>query len=261
MTVATVQELRPGRAAPLAEAPPVLVLNAVTKVFPGHRGTAGATAVAGADLVVRTGDFVAVTGRSGSGKTSLLNVAAGLTRPTSGGVLLAGVDLWSLSDAARTRLRRERVGFVFQFPSLIPSLSALENVLLPATLAGAGHASASADRARDLLETVGMAAKTGERPGRLSAGEQQRVVIARALVLQPSILIADEPTSSLDEETEGEVMALFERLNAADGVTVLMVTHDAGLARRCPRHARMVAGRLVDGDLSTGNGDLSVPVL
>jgi ABC-type lipoprotein export system ATPase subunit len=224
----------------------VLSLTGVSKVFPSRRRAAAVTAVDAVDLVVRSGDFVAVTGRSGSGKTSLLNVAAGLARPTSGRVAADGVDLWTLSDAARSLWRNRHLGFVFQFPSLVPGLSVLENVLLPTALGGAKPTPGHADRARQLLDTVGVAEKAGARPEHLSAGQQQRVVIARALILETSLLIADEPTSSLDDHTESEVMALFERLNALEGITILMVTHDPALARRCSRHVRMDAGRVTE---------------
>jgi ABC-type lipoprotein export system ATPase subunit len=226
--------------------PEALLLTGVTKAFPARSGAAAVTAVDSVDLAIRRSDLVAITGRSGSGKTTLLNAAAGLTRPTSGKVVADGIDLWTLSDSARSRLRNAKVGFVFQFPSLIPNLSVLENVLLPVTLGRRSTEPRDSERALQLLETVGIADKTRSRPTQLSAGQQQRAVIARALILSASILVADEPTSSLDEQTEAEIMALFERLNAVDGVTILMVTHDSALAGRCPRHLHMEAGRLTE---------------
>jgi ABC-type lipoprotein export system ATPase subunit len=229
------------------ERPPVLSVRGAGKVFHARRQADPVTAVDAVHLDVDAGDFVVITGRSGSGKTTLLNLAAGLARPTSGTVLLDGADLWSLPDAARARLRNERVGFIFQFPSLIPNLSVLENVLLPTMLAGPDpHRDSAAACARELLETVGVADRAGSWPRQLSAGQQQRVVIARALILRPSILFADEPTSSLDEETEIEVMTLFHRLNAADAVTILMVTHGSDLVRYASRHVRMSGGTIAE---------------
>ena len=203
-------------------------------------------AVDRASLEVERGEFVVITGRSGSGKTTLLNLVAGLTPPTSGRVLFEGVDLWALKDRQRALLRNQKTGFVFQFPSLLPSLTTLENVVLP-TIFGLNGAQAGAyDRASELLQTVGLGDKLKAYPRQLSAGQQQRVVVARALLNQPQLLLADEPTSDLDEQTEGEIMDLFAEIHAQTGVTILMVTHTTQLNRYGTRAIRMTQGRIVE---------------
>jgi len=202
------------------------------------------TAVQGVTETVERGEFVVVTGRSGSGKTTLLNLAAGLTRPTAGRVLLGGQDLWALPDAARSRLRGRLIGFVFQFPSLLPTLTTLENVLLPVGLAGDAGAGSAEARARGLLELVGLSDKLRAYPRQLSAGQQQRVVLARSLVNEPQIVMADEPSSNLDEQTEREMMELFGQVHAERRVTIVMVTHTSQLAGYGTRALEMKAGRL-----------------
>jgi ABC-type lipoprotein export system ATPase subunit len=201
-------------------------------------------AVKGVSLAVKKGEFVILTGRSGSGKTTLLNLAAGLTRPTVGEVRLGDVNLWALSDREQSQLRNRKVGFIFQFPSLLPSLTVLENVLLPMTF-GRNHGSeTSADRAAALLKTVGLEDKVGAYPRQLSAGQQQRVVIARSLINQPEILLADEPTSNLDEQTEREIMEMVRGLHASTGVTILLVTHTSQLIRFGTRAVEMTEGTI-----------------
>jgi putative ABC transport system ATP-binding protein/lipoprotein-releasing system ATP-binding protein len=197
-------------------------------------------------LEIERGEFVVITGRSGSGKTTLLNLVAGLTPPTSGRVLYEDVDLWAVKDRQRSLLRNQKFGFIFQFPSLLPSLTTLENVALP-TIFGVNGAQAGAyDRAAELLRTVGLGEKIKAYPRQLSAGQQQRVVVARALLNQPQLLLADEPTSDLDEQTEGEIMDLFAQIHAQTGVTILMVTHTTQLIRYGTRAIRMAQGRIVE---------------
>ena len=207
-------------------------------------------AVRGVDLTVARGEFLIITGRSGSGKTTLLNLAAGLTPPTKGRVLWhavegqAPLDLWRLSDRQRSHLRHQRIGFVFQFPSLLPALTVLENVTLPTVFSVNGAAPDTYDRAGELLRTVGLADKLHVLPRQLSAGQQQRVVVARALFNQPEILLADEPTSDLDEVTEREIMGLFQAIHADTGVTILLVTHTTELVSYGTHHVRMAAGQI-----------------
>ncbi|GAB4287528.1 MAG: hypothetical protein Kow0067_12590 [Coriobacteriia bacterium] len=226
----------------------VLELRSAGKSFRAGR-SAPIDALAQVSLAVEEGDFVVVTGRSGSGKTTLLNVMTGLTRPTAGTAYLGTTDIWELADARRTRLRNEHIGFVFQFPSLVPSLSLLENVILPSTFAGRARTAPrrDSDRARavELLDLVGLGERSGARPAELSAGQQQRVVIARSLMNRPSVLVADEPTSNLDEATEAEIVSLFRRINDDEGVTVLMVTHGSDLVASGRRHIDMASGRII----------------
>jgi lipoprotein-releasing system ATP-binding protein len=210
------------------------------------KGEAPVAAVHSVNLTIRQGEFVVITGRSGSGKTTLLNLAAGLTRPTSGTVLVDGVDPWKLSDGEQSLLRNRKIGFIFQFPSLVPSLTALENVALP-TMFGSKQGKESAHkRAAELLETVGLANKLRSYPRQLSAGQQQRVVIARSLVNAPSILLADEPTSNLDEQTELEIMELFRKIHLDTGITVLLVTHTSQLVDYGTRAMHMASGAITD---------------
>lgn len=218
-------------------------LQNVAKTFLTKDGES-VPAVKGVSLAVKKGEFVILTGRSGSGKTTLLNLAAGLTRPTVGEVRLGDVNLWALSDREQSQLRNRKVGFIFQFPSLLPSLTVLENVLLPMTF-GRNHGSeTSADRAAALLKTVGLEDKVGAYPRQLSAGQQQRVVIARSLINQPEILLADEPTSNLDEQTEREIMEMVRGLHASTGVTILLVTHTSQLIRFGTRAVEMTEGTI-----------------
>jgi ABC-type lipoprotein export system ATPase subunit len=204
-------------------------------------------AVQGVNLQIDRGEFLVITGRSGSGKTTLLNLAAGLTRPSSGQVILDGVDLWSLSDQKQSRLRSEKFGFIFQFPSLIPTLNALENVVLP-TIFTNGHTKQGAyPRAAQLMELVGLEDKKTSFPRQLSAGQQQRVVIARALMNRPEVLLADEPTSDLDEQTEHEIVELFAQIHRENGITVIMVTHTNQLTAYSTRAIEMALGKIKTG--------------
>ena len=221
----------------------MITLEGVTKVYTLSQEQK-VTAVEEVSLEVAPGEFLLVTGRSGSGKTTLLNLMAGLTRPTAGRVLWDGVDLWSLSDRQQARLRSRRVGFVFQFPSLLPALTMAENVILPSAFSVNGDRQTAQQQAAELLSTVGLADKLAAYPRQVSAGQQQRAVIARALFNRPEVLLADEPTSDLDEKTEHEIMDLFQMIHGGIGLTVVMVTHTVDLVSYGTRHIRMAAGRI-----------------
>lgn len=191
------------------------------------------TILDGIDLTVRAGESVAIVGASGSGKSTLLGLLAGLDSATEGTVRLFGQDLGGLDEDARAALRNGAVGFVFQSFQLMPHLTALENVMLPLELQGGVGAREAAQRARVLLEEVGLGARTGHYPKLLSGGEQQRVALARAFVTRPALLFADEPTGSLDAATGHAVIDLMFELNRTHGATLVLVTHDPALARRC----------------------------
>jgi putative ABC transport system ATP-binding protein len=193
-------------------------------------------------LQLGRGDSLAIIGRSGSGKSTLLGLLAGLDQPSSGEVLLAGHALSRLDEDQRARVRAEHVGFVFQSFQLLDSLTALENVMLPLELAGCADAR---ERARNLLERVGLGQRLGHYPRQLSGGEQQRVAIARAFVGEPDILLADEPTGNLDSLTGERITELLFELNRERGTTLVLVTHDTRLASRCRQQIRLEAGRLV----------------
>ncbi len=187
-------------------------------------------------------ETVAIVGASGSGKSTLLSIVAGLDVPTSGRVVVAGVDLFELDEDARAALRARQMGFVFQSFQLLAHLTALENVMLPLELAGRDDARAAAT---EMLQRVGLAERLGHYPRVLSGGEQQRVALARAFVVRPALLLADEPTGSLDFATGERVMELMFALNREAGTTLALVTHDPAIAARCERQLRLEAGRLV----------------
>ena len=213
-------------------------LTDVTKVYQG--GITGA--LNGVSISVEKGEFTAIMGPSGSGKSTLLNMVAGLDRPTSGSVVVGGSDLGKLGEAGLARFRRDHIGFVFQFFYLLPNLTALENVMIPAQLRG----SAATVRARELLEQLRIADVAGRYPARLSGGQQQRVAIARALINAPTLLLADEPTGALDTHSGDQVMELLEQLHR-EGQTILLVTHDPKLAtRHAARVISVVDGKVVD---------------
>jgi putative ABC transport system ATP-binding protein len=199
------------------------------------------------NLAIEPQGFVAIIGPSGSGKTTLLGLLAGLDRPTKGVIRLDGQDLGSLSEDQRARLRADKVGFVFQTFQLIPTLTALENVLVPIELRGnhSRNGTEMIDRAEALLERVGLADRMGHYPTQLSGGEQQRVGLARAFSSAPKILMADEPTGSLDSETGRTVIDLLEELNRDAKTTLVLVTHDWALASRAHRVIRLAAGSIV----------------
>jgi putative ABC transport system ATP-binding protein len=193
------------------------------------------------DLEVTRGEALAVVGASGSGKSTLLALLAGLDAPSSGTVELEGADLFALDEDARAELRGRLLGFVFQSFQLLPALNALENVMLPLELAGSPDAE---PRAREMLARVGLADRLSHYPKHLSGGEQQRVALARAFVVRPKLLLADEPTGSLDAQSGAAVIELLFELNRENGTTLILVTHDEALAARCMRAVRLVAGRL-----------------
>ena len=206
-------------------------------------GGTGLTILSAISFEIRAGEAVAIVGVSGSGKSTLLGLLAGLDTPTSGGVHINGHDLFALDEDGRAGLRARMVGFVFQSFQLLPAMTALENVMLPLELAGARDARATA---RAMLERVGLGERLGHYPKQLSGGEQQRVAIARAFVTQPALLLADEPTGNLDAATGRQVIDLMFELNRERGTTLLLVTHDEVLSRRCDRILRLAGGRLVE---------------
>ncbi|MCH0541211.1 ABC transporter ATP-binding protein [Streptomyces sp. MUM 203J] len=214
-------------------------LSGVTKCY--RRGKETVKALDGVDLTVEDGGRLVIQGPTGGGKSTLLQMLGGLDRPTTGSVVLDGTDLAALPEARLTRVRAERIGFVFQSFNLVPTLTARENVqtaLVPLGL----KAGERRERAAEALASVGLAERAGHLPAELSGGQQQRVAIARALVKRPAVLLADEPTGNLDESTRDEVMELLEGLWTEHGLTFVMVTHDSALARRAPRLATIRAG-------------------
>ena len=206
-------------------------------------GSSMLTILDGVDLNLDAGEAAAVVGVSGSGKSTLLGILAGLDLPTSGRVELDGVDLFSLDEDGRAALRGRLAGFVFQSFQLLPALSALENVMLPLELTGRVDAERTA---REVLGRVGLEDRTGHYPRQLSGGEQQRVAIARAFAAQPRLLFADEPTGNLDAATAASVTDLLFELNRERGATLVLVTHDERLSRRCGRFLRLAGGRVVE---------------
>ena len=219
----------------------MIVVNGVTKAF--STGSSEVRAVDNVDLRVQQGDFVLILGRSGSGKSTLLGMLAGLLRPTTGTIRIKGRDISTLSDDRMAELRSQDIGFVFQFSGLIPTVTALENVMIPMLFSADG--SGNRAKALDLLKQVGVADRADAYPGTLSSGEMKRVAIARALINGPSILIADEPTGDLDVDTESEIMALFRQLNS-EGITIVMVTHNPDLIPCATKIYRMSHGRMVE---------------
>jgi putative ABC transport system ATP-binding protein len=213
-------------------------LTDVTKVYQG--GITGA--LNGVSVTVEQGEFTAIMGPSGSGKSTMLNLVAGVDRPTSGTVVVGGTDLGKLGETGLARFRRDHIGFVFQFFYLLPNLTALENVLIPAQLKG----NSAGGRAGELMGRLGITEVANRYPARLSGGQQQRVAIARALINQPTLLLADEPTGALDTRSGEQVMELLGELHR-DGQTVLLVTHDAKLAtRHATRVISVMDGAIVD---------------
>jgi putative ABC transport system ATP-binding protein len=218
----------------------VLAAEKIGKQVSSPEGTLAI--LAGVSLEIRRGESVAIVGASGAGKSTLLALLAGLDVPTSGRSWLAGRNLTAFDEDGRAALRARHVGFVFQSFHLVPSLTALENVMLPLELARRPDARAAA---HEVLARVGLGERTGHYPRQLSGGEQQRVAIARAFVTRPDVLFADEPTGNLDAATGARIMDLLFGLNAASGTTLVLVTHDRSLAERCTREIRLEAGRIV----------------
>lgn len=225
-------------------AAPALELRAVERHY--RRGEEVVTALGGVDLSVRPGELLAVLGRSGSGKSTLLHIAGGLDTPDSGTVMVAGVEISAMPAAARARLRRRSIGFVFQFFHLLPSLSVSENVELPLLVerARASRDRASRDRAAAMLDAVGLAHRARHLPGELSGGEMQRVAVARALVTQPALVLADEPTGNLDSVTGASVLDLLTSHVREMGAALVMATHDPAAAACADRAVELSDGRL-----------------
>ena len=221
-----------------------MILRAVGLRKSYVNGGARVDAVDGADMTVAAGESISIVGRSGSGKSTLLAMIGALTRPSEGEILIAGERVWAMSEPARSDLRRQRIGFIFQFSSLLPNLRAIDNVALPALLGADIAPEAVYARAHDLLVRVGLSRRVSAFPGEMSGGEQRRVAIARALINGPQLLIADEPTSDLDEETEEEIVALLEALRREEGFALLLVTHNRDLAALADRALEMRQGRL-----------------
>lgn len=206
-------------------------------------GSQTLTILEGIDFEVKAGESVALVGASGSGKSTLLGLLAGLDSASAGDIIINGQTLARLNEEQRAELRGQHIGFVFQSFLLLPTLTALENVMLPAELQGQNN---SEQRARELLSQVGLSERLRHFPNQLSGGEQQRVAIARAFMTQPDILLADEPTGNLDTQTGAQIIELLFELNRHHGTTLLMVTHDESLAARCDRRLVMTAGRLAE---------------
>jgi putative ABC transport system ATP-binding protein len=219
----------------------VLELAGVTKEY---RGNPPVRALDGVNLSVHAGEFVAIVGPSGSGKSTLINVVGALHQPTSGTVRIDGRDISRLSDARLAAVRGRRIGFVFQQFHLVEGLTALENVAAGLLYAGVGRSARNA-HARRALEQVGLGDKATRKPGALSGGERQRVGIARALVGEPAIILADEPTGNLDSKTGAAIVALFRELHNS-GHTVVLITHDRGIAEQAPRQVSLLDGAVVD---------------
>ncbi len=228
---------------------PVLQVRGLGKRVPLPAGEL--TILEGVDFDIAHGDTVAVVGASGSGKSTLLSLLAGLDTPSDGEVRLDGEPLSALDEDARARVRGEKVGFVFQSFQLLPSLTALENVMLPLELRGDREVEAPA---RAILEKVGLGPRLGHYPRQLSGGEQQRVALARAFVTRPSLLFADEPTGNLDTHTGQAIIELLFALNTEAGTTLVLVTHDEHLAGRCGRLLRLDSGRLVAQEVQVQSG-------
>jgi putative ABC transport system ATP-binding protein len=238
-------------------APPALTTRELTKIY--GAGETAVRALDGVNLAVTRRESVAIMGPSGSGKSTLLHLLGALDVPTSGEIELGGERYDGLPDAELTRLRRERIGFVFQFFNLLPSLTAEENVLLPALIAGRRGAEVR-ERARALLERVGLRPRAHHLPGELSGGEQQRVSIARALLMRPEIVLADEPTGNLDTRATESVLDLLRELNAEEGQTVVIVSHDPGAAATAGRVIFLRDGR-VAGEIAGGSTDRVINAL
>lgn len=200
-------------------------------------------AVDGVSLNIKKGEFVSIVGHSGSGKTTLLSLIGGLTMPDTGSITIDGVDILGLNDDELSEYRNRKVSFIYQFSSLIPTLTTLENVILP-TIFSKDRRTDVVEKAKELLELVGLRDKINAYPSQLSGGQQRRVAIARAFINRPEIILADEPTGDLDEDTEVEMMRFFRRMNRENNITFIMVTHNNDLAMQTYRRLRMVSGSI-----------------
>lgn len=220
----------------------MISLNHVSKIFDGKRK---ATALEDINLEITKGEVVSIMGPSGSGKSTLLNLIAGLDRPTKGDIRIEGQSLSTLSDDELTRVRRDKIGFIFQFFNLLPTLNCVENVALPLHLRGWPRRKIQ-ERARELLEMVQLGHRLEHLPEELSGGERQRVAIARALSVYPPVLLADEPTGNLDTRTGEEILKLIQDLHAKLGSTIMIVTHDLDVAEQCSRTVSLRDGHIVE---------------
>jgi ABC-type lipoprotein export system ATPase subunit len=221
----------------------VIELKEVTKVY--KAGEVTVKAVECNLFTMKPDEIVVIFGRSGSGKTTFLSLIGGLTKPTTGKVSINGTDIWALSDKELSAFRNKNMGFVFQYPSLIPTLDATDNLMLPTIFNTTGHEGKKRNRARELIERVGLRDRMTAYPSQLSGGEQRRIAIARALMNEPQVLLADEPTGDLDEETEKEIIEIFQHLNK-EGTGILMVTHNTELGAIAGRTFRMAGGVLAE---------------
>lgn len=218
----------------------MIELQKITKTV--RSGAEDLTILSDVSIAIPSGQFVALTGASGSGKSTLLGLIAGLDSPSSGSITVDGEEITSMGEDGLARIRSEKIGFVFQSFHLIPSLTAFENVLIPMEILGTAGARA---RAAELLESVGLTERGHHYPSELSGGEQQRVAIARAFANEPKILLADEPTGNLDSRNGEHIFELMEQLHTQRGITLVMVTHDAGLAARAQRQIVLKDGRVI----------------
>jgi lipoprotein-releasing system ATP-binding protein len=209
-----------------------------------RQGPRTVEALRGIDVVFAAGESVAIVGPSGAGKTTLLHILGTIDRPSEGSVLYGGQDVFSMDERDIARFRNRTVGFIFQFHHLLPEFTALENAMLPALIHGMGKQEAKG-RAGEILRQVGLEDRMTHKPGELSGGEQQRVAVARSLILGPEVLLADEPTGNLDKETGEGVFQLLLRMNQERGITTVIVTHNEEIARRLPRRVRLVDGRVI----------------
>jgi lipoprotein-releasing system ATP-binding protein len=221
--------------------PPFIQVQGLRKVF--KKGGAKIHALTGIDLTVQEGEMMVIVGASGAGKTTLLHILGTLDRPSQGAVLYHGDDIFARSEGALASWRNREIGFVFQFYNLLPEFNALENTMMPALIQGMNREQAR-EQAEEMLREVGLKDRMWHKPGELSGGEQQRVAVARALVLRPTLLLADEPTGNLDSETGERILKLIFSLNRAKGVTLIVVTHNEALARRFPRRIMLTDGKV-----------------
>ena len=221
----------------------LLSVRGLTKTF--GEGEAVATVLHGIDLDLRRGELAALLGPSGSGKSTLLTILGTLLKPSAGTHHMLGTDLAAASEAERTRFRNENIGFVFQFHHLLPDLTALENVMMPAAASAGRETAAMRARAAELLDAVGLADRRRYRPAAMSGGQRQRVAVARALMNRPALVLADEPTGNLDRQSADQVMALIDTINAETGCCFLISTHDEHISARCRRRVELLDGRLV----------------
>jgi len=221
----------------------MLTCRGLRKDYVTERGEVAA--VAGIDLEIAAGRYAAIIGRSGSGKSSLMAMIGGLSRPSQGQVTVEGTDIWSLSENALAAFRNKRIGYVFQFASLLPTLRLVDNVALPAMLGGGGKSSQTYARAAALLGQMGLGDHLDAYPSEVSAGEQRRAVIARALINEPALILADEPTSDLDEQTEIEIMDELLAVNRERGTTLILVTHNLALAEQAEQIVHIAHGAIV----------------